>query len=148
MARKTLADLNDPIAVAWQQYEQEDAKLAELDAIADKMMSEKTSDGLKKGVTMDEFDAALTACRRQCLKMFGALDKWRHLVEHKDDPITGPSVPTAEVTSIISMSLSDKIEDMEFSVNYWLLASKIATAIKMDVQEGGAGDIPLCADDA
>lgn len=148
MPRKTAADLNDPIAAAWRRFEEQEAKLAELDAIADKMMNDKTGDGLKKGVSMDEFDAALTACTRQCIKMFGALDAWRHLVAHKDDPSTQPLVPTAEVASIIGMSLSDKMEGMSFSVNYGLLASKLATTISMDVEEGSAGDIPLCSDDS
>lgn len=146
MARKTLTDLNDPISVAKRQYEAAVAKLEELDAISDKMMSDKTSDGLKKGVTMESFDEALRNSRRQMMAMFGALDKWQYLVKHKDDPSTDPKVPTGDVSAVISVSLSDKMEDMEFSVNYGLLASKLANTIKMDVEEAGASDIPLCSD--
>lgn len=146
MARKTKADLNDPIALALVRYEEQAAKLKELDAKVDSMISDKTKDGLKKGVTMETFDEALALSRKQALAMFGSLDKWRYLVKHKDDPSTEPSVPTGDVMAVISASLSDKIEDMQFSVNYGLLASKLANTISMDVGEGDAGDVPLCAD--
>lgn len=146
MGRKTKDDLNDPIASAKKQYESAVVKLAELDAITDKMMNDKTSDGLKKGVTMEEFNESLRNARRQTMAMFGALDKWQYLIKHKDDPSTEPSVPTGDVQSVISASLSDKVESMTFSINHGLLASKLANAIKMDVEEAGAGDIPLCSD--
>lgn len=146
MTKKTKADLNDPIAVALAHYEAAAAKLAELDVVVDGMINDKTSDGLKKGVTMDEFHKALSACRRQAMSMFGALDKWQYLVKHKDDPSTEPAIPEADVANVISASLSDKIDELAFTVNYGLLSHKLAHLIRMDVQETDSGDVPLCGD--
>lgn len=147
MPRKTLADLNDPIAAALYSFEKAQAKVeAAWDEFDKKFWSTKTADNLRKGVTQEEFNDGMKVIQRLQVAAFGALDKWRHMMAHKDDPSTEPSVPVSEVSAVISASLSDKIDDLDFSINHGLLASKIANTIKMDVEEGDVGEIPFCVD--
>lgn len=75
-----------------------------------------------------------------------ALDKWRYQLLHKDDAPTEPSVPEEDVRAIIGASLSDKLDELQFTKNYGLLATTIAHSIRMEVSEGDVGEPPLCND--
>ena len=74
----------------------------------------------------------------------GSLDAYMHAVKHKDDKV---NVPEDEVRGVLNASFSDKLDDLSFSVNYGILASKVAQAIRKDTQEA-ALDVPYCADHA
>lgn len=141
-----MVDKDKEIDDAFRMWKRLEKKQDELDAAVDAMISEKTSDGLKKGVTMEEFDKALLACKRHLAQVFSAMDRWRFLVRHKDDAPTEPEVPVDEISPIVSASLSDKLDGVLFSVNYGILAHKVANAIKMSVHEGDPGDVVLCDD--
>jgi hypothetical protein len=137
---------SDPIKSAWFAFEHAAGELERAWAAVGKLESDKTESGLKKGVEQEDYKAALSLVDAKRQAMFGWLDRARHLELHKDDPPTEPLVPEEDVRAVVGASLSDKMDEVQFTVNYGILGSKIAHAIRMDVDEGESLDVPYCQD--
>jgi hypothetical protein len=110
----------------------------------DRLFSNRTSDNLKKGVTMEQFNANLADISRLGQAAMRSYDAWQYVVKHEHDI---ENVPEEDVRGVLSASFSDKVGELKFSVNYGILASKVAQAIKRDTQEASI-DYPLCRDDS
>jgi hypothetical protein len=116
--------------------EEQTVRVDELAKIVDK-------DG-SKHPRWGEYIEALNMLSRRQLAEFGAYDAWAYFCKHKDDKI---GVPEEEIRTLIIESLSDKIEGgLDFSVNYGILGSKVAQAIRKDTTDESSGEIPFCAD--
>lgn len=76
---------------------------------------------------------------------FGALDAWTHQCKHMNDKIL---MPEEDVREVVIASLSDKLEELQFTVNYGMLGGKIAQAIRHTVSEDDTMVPPLCAEHA
>lgn len=75
----------------------------------------------------------------------GALDAWRHQCKHIDDvALAGQD----EFRSIVIASLSDKLDELMFSVNGGILGSKVAQSIRDLVSEDDTLEAPLCREHA
>lgn len=90
-----------------------------------------------------KFEEAGKAYERAVKSAFGTLDAYQFAVAHKNDKI---GVPEEEVRAIVIDSLSDKLDEMEFTLNVGLLGSKVAQAIRKDTSEDSAGDPLYCQD--
>ena len=81
---------------------------------------------------------------RMTLREMQLLDAWRDTVAHINDAVI---VPEEDVRNVVNMSITDKIEVIDFTLNHGLLASKVAQALRKNVTEFD-GDVPLCAEHA
>lgn len=90
-----------------------------------------------------KFLEAEKAYEQAVRKSFSTLDGYTYAVAHKDDKI---GVPEDEIRAVVIDSLSDKLDELEFTVNNGLLGSKVAQAIRKDTSEESAGDPPYCQD--
>lgn len=89
------------------------------------------------------FQEALRASHRAGARTLASIDAYLYAVKHADDKI---HVDEAEIRAVIIDSLSDKLGDLQFSVNSGLLGGKLAQAIRKNVSEESAGDPPYCSD--
>lgn len=147
MARKPSTALkpkvaSDPIEEARERYEAAQRELDASWAENNAMFSSRSSDGLKKGISQAEFKESLTRIDRAQKATFGAFDMWQYAVAHKDDKVLAVE---EDVRSVVIASLDDKLDEIQFSLNGGLLASKVAQAIRQDVSEEDL-DVPLCED--
>lgn len=145
MTRKSAVALMSSMSHVEQAEQRYNHAVAALDAgwaDNDKLFSNKTSDNLKKGVTIEQFKASLEGVAKLGMIAFRSFDAWQHSIAHKDDI---ENVPVEDVRGVLTASLSDKLGDLKFTVNYGILASNVAKAIKRDTQEAEL-DVPYCAD--
>lgn len=145
MAKKSataLATAGTHIEQAHARYLEQQAALDEAWKENDKMFSNRTADNLKKGVTREEFDASLKRISDLGSTTMRSFDAWRYAIAHEHDI---ENVPEEDVRAVLGASFSDKVGELKFTVNYGILASKVAQAIKRDTQEATM-DFPLCAD--
>lgn len=89
------------------------------------------------------FKEALRAKERDSSAVFGALHAYLYYVKHKDDKV---GVPEQELRAIVIDSLSDKMDELQWTIQPGLVASKVAQAIRNDTTEESAGDPPFCSD--
>lgn len=73
--------------------------------------------------------------------MFRSWDAFWYKVAHKDDPVL---VSLDEVRNVVVVSMQDKTDELEFTLNSGLLGSKLAQAIRELVHENEVGEPPLC----
>lgn len=116
--------------------EEQHVRVDELAKIVDK-------DG-SKHARWPEYIEALNVLTRKQLTEFGTYDAWAYFCKHKDDKV---GVPVDEIRSILIDSLSDKIDGgLDFSVNYGILGSKVAQAIRTTTSDESSGEVPFCKD--
>lgn len=97
----------------------------------DKYMTDESRRLMKsEGKTLDQ----------RIMAEMGALDRWRHACEHLHDKV---AVPEEDVRNIVNMSMSDKLDGVDFKLNHGLLASKVAQVIRQNVTDF-EGDVPFC----
>lgn len=72
-----------------------------------------------------------------------ALDGYEYAVKHRFDKVTAEN---SEVRLTIIDTLSDKLDELDFSINHGLLGSKVAQAIRESVSDGFEGVPILCQD--
>lgn len=89
------------------------------------------------------FDAALHELQKAQKRCFGMTDGFVYATNHINDAVM---VPEEDLRAIANDSLADKLDELQFSVNYGLLASKVAQSIRKDAAEGDAGNPPFCGD--
>lgn len=73
----------------------------------------------------------------------GALSAYLYAVKHKDDL---KRIPAEELRMIAKESLSDKLEELQFSVNVGILGSHVATAVRNLTSDGFVDEPPMCDD--
>lgn len=86
---------------------------------------------------------SLRVLQRRVSAAFGACDKWVFVRDHQHDK---KLVSMEDVKATIIDSLSDKIDGLTFSVNYGLLGTKLAQAVRPLASDESAGDPTFCAD--
>jgi hypothetical protein len=75
--------------------------------------------------------------------MFRAWDAFAFKVKHKDDVV--PALEE-DIRGVVIDSLSDKLDELEFTLNVGLLGSKVAQTIRDIVADQDMGQPPLCGD--
>lgn len=90
------------------------------------------------------FMAAGDEYSRMARSAFSALDSYLYAAKHIND---AKLTEEDELRDIIIASLSDKLDELQFTLNTGLLGSKVAHAVKHNVTEHTFEDMPLCDDD-
>lgn len=81
---------------------------------------------------------------KMILREMRFLDAWLYMTKHINDAV---AVPEDEIRNVVIMSVSDKIEALDFTLNHGLLASKVAQSLRKDATEF-EGSVPLCEEHA
>lgn len=126
----------------WQSYvnsvravENVSARLAELEKVVGKKGSASRH--------WPVFQAELRKYDKVGFASFGALNVYQFTVKHRFDKI---GIPEDELRAVVIDSLSDKMDELAFSVNYGILGSKVAQAIRQFTVEESSGDPVFCVD--
>jgi hypothetical protein len=135
----------DPAAKEqWNRYLAALEKDAEAEARLDVVYRQVEKEGGSSSAkSYPAFMEALRLKEREASSVFGALNAYEYAVKHKDDKV---GVPEEEVRAIVIDSLSDKLDDLQFELNFGLLGAKVAQEIRKDTIEENAGDPPFCSD--
>lgn len=99
--------------------------------------------GTSSSKSWGKFEEAEKVYLRAMQAAFGTLDHYVHAVAHKDDAVY---VDEKEVSAVVKDSLSDKLDELEFTLNIGLLGAKVAQAIRKDVTEGMDSEPLFCQD--
>lgn len=146
MARKTALIKTDmtPIEQAWARHEvaQRDHHAAWAEVA--KMSSDVTESGIKKGVTQEQYDAALKRCDVTSRVLFQTFDGWHFLDKHKDDPPPVELIPHADLLATAKDTIEENLDNMQFTVNFGLLASKVAAELRPFASEDDSLEAPFC----
>lgn len=133
-----------PIEQAWARHEaaQRDHQAAWAEVA--KMSSDLSSSGIKKGITQEQYDAALKRCDQTSRTLFQTFDGWHHLDKHKDDPAPVELVDYADLLQTAKDTIEANLDGMQFTVNFGLLAAKVATEVRLAAAEDDSLEAPYC----